>query len=116
MARKSNAVQVYDIKSILARINMGVAEPKEIAYIGQLFKDFKTSEVFTALEIICRDGERSLKLGRSKPDWSAEYVLGKIEGVQYILNAIDSFIQLQYNIKEPREKDGKEELIIPGDE
>lgn len=109
-------MNVYDIPTMMKRINLGQAEPREYAYIGQLFKDFKNSEIFTALKICSDDAERSLKLGRNTPAWSAEYVLGKIEGTAFLANKID-YLALYADYKEPKKgKEGKEELLIPGDE
>ena len=116
MAKKSNAVNIYDVPAMMNRINLGQAEPKEYCYIGQLFKEFKNSEIFTALKIASDDAERSLKLGRNTPAWNAEYILGKLEGVQFLVNKID-YLALYADYKETKKgKEGKEELLIPGDE
>lgn len=114
MAKKNTAIN-YDVKAVMERIASQTAKQNEISWMGQFMKDFKDSQYFVALALLCKDKERQLKQGRGTPTWSAEFMLGNIEAVQTIMDGIDYYIKLGEVIKAPK-TDREEDLVVQGDE
>lgn len=70
-----------------------MASPKEKAYIGGIIKEFKNTDAYLILHMNSESYiHNQLTIGRGQNSISAEYQLGKLEGVQYLEDSIRGFI------------------------
>ena len=94
-----------DLISAMDKCLLGNGDEKDIVAVGEAMKEFKKTEFY---EMLRRDRlstiEYLLTMGRQDPKISAEYQLGKLEGINSWETVIDGYISMGENTKKNREK------------